>query len=109
MTLLVCDEIDIVRANIEHHVAQGVDLLIARRHNMLPSASEDDPFFERLVVRDQWSYNAMARPLIGKICHRPDRDVWIAQGNHELHSETLQLLEDVPPITIMHFPMRTYV
>jgi phosphatidylserine/phosphatidylglycerophosphate/cardiolipin synthase-like enzyme len=194
LTLLVRDEADIVRANIEHHLARGVDAIVAtdngsvdgtreilleyrqrgllllidepardydqwrwvtrmarlaatelsadwvlhgdadefwttdgdtigdvlatvpdecgwvrvRRFNFAPSAHDDRPFFERLVLRDQVSRNALGRSLLPKICHRPDADVWLAQGNHEIHTRWTEYHEPLP-LRILHFPMRSYV
>jgi phosphatidylserine/phosphatidylglycerophosphate/cardiolipin synthase-like enzyme len=194
MTLLVRDEADVIRANIEHHLAHGVDLVIAtdngsidgtreilgeyarrgavvvidqpandyrqwvwvtdmarlaaiehdadwilhadadefwwadcgdlkavlamvppefgwvnaKRFNFVPVRSEEGPFFERLVVRHQCSRNPLGRPLGGKICHRADPDVLIGQGNHDILSVGLRPYVERLPITILHFPLRTY-
>ena len=82
--------------------------VVVHRDNFPPTAGEDAPFFERQVIRDVWSQNALGRTLLGKVCHRADPEVWIAQGNHELQSDVLPLFPGTVPITVLHFPLRTY-
>jgi Glycosyl transferase family 2 len=81
---------------------------IAPRFNFPPTAQEAPPFYERLVVRETASSNAMGQPLPGKCCHRSSPDVQIAQGNHEVWARGLRLQPQPLPVDILHFPMRTF-
>jgi Glycosyl transferase family 2 len=89
-------------------VPEDCNVAIVGRRNFPPTAHEHGPFFERLVIRDECSVNALGKPLAGKVCHRADPDVWIAQGNHEIHCEDLHPWTGTMPVTILHFPVRTY-
>jgi phosphatidylserine/phosphatidylglycerophosphate/cardiolipin synthase-like enzyme len=193
LTLLVRDEADIVRANVEHHLAHGVDVIIAtdngsvdgtreiladyeragtvrlidepardydqwrwvtrmarlaaaehgadwilhadadefwstdggsladvlaavpqeygwlrvKRFNFVPSSREEQPFFERLVLRDMRSRNSFGRPLLEKICHRADEIVWLSQGNHDIETQLQEYTGELA-LRILHFPVRSY-
>jgi hypothetical protein len=80
----------------------------ARRVNFPPIADETEPFYERLTVREVTSVDGDGRPLPPKICHRAAPDVVIAQGNHRVIRPVLATLPAPGPITILHFPMRTW-
>jgi hypothetical protein len=78
------------------------------RRNFPPAAHEHGHFSERLVVRDDRSLNPLGQPLAGKVCHRADPDVWVGQGNHEIAAHELRPWTGRLPLTILHFPLRTY-
>jgi hypothetical protein len=81
---------------------------VAPRFNYPPTEEEAGAFYERLVVRETLSLNAMGRPLPGKCCHRPYPDIQVAQGNHEVEAEGMLLLPEPLAVDILHFPMRTF-
>jgi hypothetical protein len=194
MTLLVRDEDDIVRSNIEYHLSQGVDHIVATdngsvdgtvdilreyeragclrlihesqddfsqdiwvtrmarmactefaadwvlnndadefwwplegslrttlrevssqfgiisvpRTNFPPAVREDRIFYERMILREKVSVNALGKPLPPKVLHRADPDVQVAMGNHAVNSTALAPMLSAAPILIFHFPLRTY-
>jgi hypothetical protein len=81
---------------------------VAPRFNYPPTEDEAGVFYDRLVVRETLSLNAMGRPLPGKCCHRAYPDVQVAQGNHEVRAEGMLLVPEPLAVDILHFPMRTF-
>jgi phosphatidylserine/phosphatidylglycerophosphate/cardiolipin synthase-like enzyme len=79
-----------------------------RRHNFLPTAAEDGPFHQRMVIRDRFARNGAGRPILGKQCHRGHPEVWVAQGNHDVQAYGLARYPGTMPVTILHYPLRTY-
>lgn len=89
-------------------VPREYGIAVASRYNFPPTAYEAAPFYERLVIRDTASRNAMGRPLPGKCCHRSSPDVRVAQGNHAVWARGLRRQPQLLPVDILHFPMRTF-
>jgi Glycosyl transferase family 2 len=78
------------------------------RVNFVPSADEEGSFYERLTVRETVSANVHGDPLPPKVAHRATRNVTVEQGNHAVSGAGLGLHRGPAPITILHFPLRTY-
>jgi Glycosyl transferase family 2 len=89
-------------------VSPEYGIAVAPRYNFPPTVYETAPFYERLVIRDTASRNAIGQPLPGKCCHRPSPDVRVAQGNHAVWARGLRRQSRLLPVDILHFPMRTF-
>ncbi len=80
------------------------------RINFLPPSSADEKnyFATTMTIREQQSNDTNGQPLAPKTCHRASPNIIVKQGNHhvEIHGERLQPLEI--PITIFHFPLRSF-
>jgi hypothetical protein len=61
-----------------------------------------------MTVRERHSLNAIGHALPAKVCHRAFADIEVMQGNHSVFRNGNAVLADPGPITILHFPMRTY-
>ena len=87
----------------------GCDALAAPRVNFPPRPMAPGTFFaDAMIWRDRVSLNALGQPLPDKVCHRAFADVEVAQGNHAVYRFGQLLPPQPAPITILHFPMRTY-
>jgi hypothetical protein len=83
--------------------------VLVERTNFLPRPrSLDEHFADAMTVRERHSLNTLGAPLPGKVCHRacPDIEVW--QGNHGVSRHGQALPTVGAPITILHFPIRSY-
>jgi glycosyl transferase family 2 len=90
-------------------VAPSCDALAAARVNFLPRPmAEGDFFADAMIVRERQSLNALGDPLPGKICHRGFADIEVEEGNHSIRRNGDALVAEPGPITVLHFPMRTY-
>lgn len=80
------------------------------RVNFLPPSitCENHFFAENMQIRDVKSYNSLGQPLPPKICHRGFYDVSIKQGNHHVLKGGKLLEPESIPMTILHFPLRSY-
>jgi hypothetical protein len=83
-------------------------IVVARRTNFVPQPEGDDPFWERMTVRERESLNPVGKPLPPKLAHRAHPEITVVQGNHRVQGPDLgERLED-GTIEILHFPMRSY-
>ena len=90
-------------------VPADCDALTARRVNFAPRAMPPGARFADVMVwRDYESHNALGQKLPDKVCHRGFGDVVVAPGNHAAVRNGRVLVAHPVPITILHFPMRTY-
>jgi hypothetical protein len=80
----------------------------APRVNFVPVPDEGPPFHRRMVVRERVSRNSLGEPLPPKACHRARTRVQVGQGNHRVRGWMLRPQPGPPPITILHFPLRSY-
>jgi hypothetical protein len=81
----------------------------AKRVNFLPRPMAEGEFFAgTMIVRDLQSLNPLGEPLPGKVCHRAFADIEVEQGNHSVRRNGHALVAEPAPITILHFPMRSY-
>lgn len=85
------------------------DAIVAQRTNFPPRAPLPSGFFADVqTLRHTNSVNALGQPLPGKVAHRAYANVEVIQGNHAIIRDG-HVLPTVPaPLTILHFPMRSY-
>lgn len=82
--------------------------ILAHRNNFLPRrADEDEPFHQRLVVREKASRNMIGGQLEPKVAHRGHPDVVVAPGNHSVAGAHLAPAPECGLLEALHFPMRT--
>lgn len=92
-------------------VDDNVQSVTVRRQNfpmLSANGTEDLPFFERLIVRDTASENALGRPLPPKVCHRAHPNIDVAQGNHAVSLDGKSTSAHPGEAIIFHFPVRSY-
>lgn len=80
-----------------------------KRSNFLPRPTTDPYFFaDAMTVRDRHSLNALGQLLPDKVCHRAYADIEVSQGNEAVYRGGRRLDTLVAPISILHFPIRSY-
>jgi hypothetical protein len=86
-----------------------VNLVCAQRVNFRPSRSDDQPFYDRMLVREHASEKFRGGALEPKVAHRAYPDVTVHHGNHGVTLGERKAVEAPPgTIQILHFPVRTY-
>ena len=87
----------------------GVQALRVERTNFIPvRGAEGRPFASAMTIRHRRSSNTLGQPLPPKVCHRGFADVIVDQGNHHASRPGTALEIAAAPITILHYPVRTY-
>ena len=66
------------------------------------------PFWERMIIRERESLNALGAPLPPKVCHRALTGIEVAQGNHSVAIAGRPLPAAAAALRILHFPLRSY-
>jgi hypothetical protein len=90
-------------------VSGDVFAMYAPRVNFLPpQGAGESSFYERMLIREKSSFNALGFPLPGKTCHRGRADITVDQGNHCVRRAGEVLAAGGLDATILHFPMRSY-
>ena len=90
-------------------IPPSYDAVMVERSNFVPQPmNQNELFADVMTIRDQQSVNALGRPLPAKVCHRAHSDIEVAQGNHSVSRPGFQIAVARAPITIFHFPMRSY-
>lgn len=86
-----------------------ITAVASQRTNFLPRSLSLEGFFaDIMTVREVNSFNALGKPLPPKVCHRAYPDIEVAQGNHSVYRNGERIKTLDAPITILHFPMRSY-
>lgn len=93
-------------------VADEVDVVLARRFNLIARPDDDRSFAERMTVRQASPRQHPGLgdgPLPPKVAHRADPEVDVLQGNHEVRGPRLggATLDD-GRIEILHVPVRSH-
>ena len=90
-------------------IAPSFSAVVAERINFPPvSLPPGTEFIDVMTVRERVSLNAIGNPLPSKVCHRAFDDIEVELGNHSVRREGDLLPAVTAPITIFHFPMRSY-
>lgn len=89
-------------------LGDDVGIVVARRTNFVPQPEDDQPFWERMTVRERESLNPVGKPLPPKLAHRAHPDLEVVQGNHRVRGVELGERLDDGAVEILHFPMRSY-
>lgn len=90
-------------------ISPSYDAVAIERMNFLPIQMQDGQFFtDAMIMREQTSLNALGQPLPPKVCHRAYPDIEVTQGNHAVYRHGRAITTTIAPISIFHFPMRSY-
>jgi len=90
-------------------VTEQFGILYVHRHDFVPVTERaEEPFYQRMIYRNAVSVNALGEPLPGKVIHRANGNVVVAQGNHEVTAPGIGAVLEDGRIEILHFPMRSY-
>ena len=89
-----------------------VEGVLVQRTNFLPpprNARDQQPFHQRLTLRERVSRNSLGAPLPPKLIHRAHPEVEITDGNHgaTVNGEPIAAV-DAAGIEILHVPVRSY-
>lgn len=87
---------------------EEVGVLEVPREDFAPVPDGGRPFYEQMTLREKESVNALGDPLPPKVCHRGSGEIEVLQGNHGVSRPDFGVWAGPPPITILHFPLRSY-
>lgn len=85
-----------------------IDVVPAPRVDFVPRPEGPGHVLERMTVREVQSTNAVGKPLLPKLAHRGHPDVVVGQGNHRIRKPQMTIFTEPSPLTILHFPLRSY-
>ena len=97
--------------NVFAQIPHSAAAVIVGRDNfpIVPTELEDaSPFFERLTWRDTKSVQSLGLPLLPKVAHRGAANIEVSQGNHSVQLRGALLDCCTAPLSILHFPIRSY-
>ncbi len=95
--------------NVFERVGRSAEAITVQRTNFVPRTDAADNFFaDTMTYSERQPKTALGQPLPDKVCHRGFADIVVAQGNHSVFREGQALAAVNAPLTILHFPMRTY-
>lgn len=95
-------------------VPTEVDAISVPRSNFLPPPADEislhsEPFYNRQVIRERQSLNALGQPLPPKVCHRAHPHVQISDGNHQALFDGKPLsIAPAVGLEILHYPVRSF-
>lgn len=91
-------------------LSDGINVGSAKRVNFLPPrhSEEEQYFVHSMNIREIRSLNAIGQPIPPKICHRGLQNIIVKQGNHHVEVNGERLMPAELPITIYHYPLRSY-
>jgi hypothetical protein len=90
-------------------VPTEIDALRVSRSNFVPLADGGrGHFIDTMTVRERESRNGCGDPLPPKVCHRGYHDITVAMGNHAVSRTDGPLAVGTAPLSIFHFPVRSF-
>jgi hypothetical protein len=87
---------------------EQVQAVMARRLNFAPRPGGDEPFYERMLLRDNEGRNLIGRLILPKVAHRGGADVSVGTGAHRITLDGVAPKSYQAPIEILHFSVRSY-
>jgi len=94
-------------ADVSAAIPERYGQVEVRRNNFLPRpGSEDEPFHQRLCLRERESRNLLGAQLEPKVAHRGRLDVLVAPGHHSVAGAALVPAPPSEMLELLHFPMR---
>jgi len=76
--------------------------------HFVPRPDEEGFFADRMTCRENLSYKPKGKSLQAKAAHRARQDVTVAMGNHTVSGDGLAPVPGWSPISVLHFPLRSY-
>ena len=90
-------------------VPPHLDAVRAARTNFVSRSMESGDFFaDAMTLRETRSTNDLGKPLPSKAAHRGFADIEVQQGNHRVFRMGEKIKPGPVPISILHFPRRSY-
>ena len=82
---------------------------VALRTNFVPRSMTGSGFFaDSMIIRERNSLGIFGKPLFPKVSHRAFADIVVTAGNHSAVRGGAELPAFSVPITMLHFPLRSY-
>ena len=88
-------------------VPERYGYLVVQRNNFVPLEQENEPFHQRMAVRERWSLNLRGSDLEPKVAQRPAAGKGVAPGNHSLEAPVMDQAPPIAAVEVFHFPIRS--
>ena len=76
--------------------------------HFVPTSDGPGAWHERLRLRERHSAKASGGASVRNVAHRAHPDVVVHGGNHRISGAPLEALPGWWPVTVLHFPIRSY-
>jgi glycosyl transferase family 2 len=76
--------------------------------HFVPTSDDPGAWHERLLLRECRSVKPSGRAHARNVAHRAHPEVVVHKGNHQISGAPLEELPGWRPVTVLHFPIRSY-
>ena len=94
-------------------IPEDIHALEIQRNNFLPNRQtigSGRKFFDTMRIRETASCSIHGKRLPPKVCHRPDPDITVSDGNHRVtFSDGTSHAVPNSDLEILHYPVRTFL
>jgi Glycosyl transferase family 2 len=87
---------------------EHVQAVMARKLNFVPRPDGDEPFYERMLLRDNEGRNLIGRLILPKVAHRGAADVSVGTGSHRITLDGVAPKSHPAPLEILHYSVRNF-
>ncbi len=85
-----------------------VQAVMSRKLNFVPRPDSDQPFWERMLLRDNEGRNLIGRLILPKVAHRGTAEVSVGTGSHRITLNGVAPKSYPAPVEILHYSVRSY-
>jgi Glycosyl transferase family 2 len=90
------------------HLPKEATALVVERMNFVPTPADEQPWWQRMTLRQRVSVNPNGRPMPPKLAHRADPELTIPRGNHKPADPDRGVTVEGDSVDVLHFQMRSY-
>src|SRR5215211_6815899 len=81
---------------------------MARKLNFVPRPDGDEPFYERMLLRDNEGRNLIGRLILPKVAHRGAAEVSVGTGSPRITLAGVAPKSFPAPLEILHYSVRSF-